>query len=352
MALRFGKLRLHSGRSCLPALAFTLGCLAPSLVHAQSAEDKAAARTLGTEGIKLANAGDCAAAVDKLARAESLYHAPTILGRLGECQVTLGKLVEGTENLNRVIREPLPPNAPPAYAQARDRAQGVLDSALPKIAKLRIVVEPAAPGLEVLVGDKPVPPALLGAERPTDPGTHQIVARAPGYRPASAEVTLAEGGAESVSLALIADETAAPPPEKPPEPPPPQENPPAQPADTAAAQGSDKTLAYVLWGVGGAGLLTGTITGVMAMGKKGDLDDQCSSNGDCPKSAQGDIDSAKTLALVSTIGFGVGIAGAAAGTVLYFMAPEGSAALPTFHAYGTTARPYVTPTGAGIVGQF
>ena len=123
MGLRIGKSRQY-----LPVIAFTACCLAPSVVHAQSAEDKAAARTLGTEGIKLANAGDCAGAVDKLARAEALYHAPTILGRLGECQVALGKLVEGTENLNRVIREPLPANAPPAYAQARDRAQGVLDA--------------------------------------------------------------------------------------------------------------------------------------------------------------------------------------------------------------------------------
>lgn len=347
MALRIGTLR----RQYLPVVAFTAACLAPSLVHAQSAEDKAAARTLGTEGIKLANAGDCAGAVDKLARAEALYHAPTILGRLGECQVALGKLVEGTENLNRVIREALPANAPPAYAQARDRAQGVLDAALPRIAKLRIVVEPNVAGLEVLVGDKPVPAALLGAERPTDPGTHQIVARAPGFLPASAEVTLAEGGAESVSLALVADPAAAPPPEPPPEPSPPQDTPPAQPTDTGA-QKSDKTLAYVLWGVGGVGLVTGTITGVMAMGKKGDLEDQCTSNGECPGEAQDTLDSAKTLALVSTIGFGVGIAGAAAGTVLYFMAPASSAALPSFQAFGTTARPYVTPSGAGVVGQF
>ena len=350
MALRIGKYRGRS--SFLPAIAFALCCATPAGVYAQSAEDKAAARTLGTEGIKLANTGDCEGAVDKLSRAESLYHAPTILGRLGECQVALGKLVEGTENLNRVVREPLPANAPPAYAQARDRAQGVLDSALPRIAKLKIVVEPNVPGLEVLVGDKPVPTALLGAERPTDPGTHQVVARAPGYHPASAEVTLIEGGAQSVSLVMIADQTAAVPAET--TPPPPaqtQSSTTAQPADVAS-QGSDKTLVYVLWGVGGAGLLTGTITGVMAMGKQGDLDDKCSSNGTCPESAQDTLDSANNLALVSTIGFGVGIAAAAAGTILYFTAADSAAALPSFQVYGTTARPYVSPTGAGVVGQF
>lgn len=323
---------------------------------AQSAESKAAARSLGVEGIKLANAGDCEAAVEKLARAEALYHAPTILGRLGECQVNLGKLVEGTENLNRVVRERLPENAPAAFVKARERAQGVLDQALPKIAKLKIVVEPNVEGLEVRVGEKVVPLALLGAERPTDPGTHQIVAQAPGYRPSTAEVTLAEGGAQTVNLALVADpaQTAAPPP-------PPQESSTTTSATTNAAApvdagspASDKTLAYVLWGVGGAGLLTGTITGIMAMGKKGTLDDKCNTPSTCPEDQQSTIDSANTLALISTIGFGVGIAGAAAGTVLFFTGNDGNsaAAVPTLTAFGATARPYVTPQGAGIVGQF
>lgn len=327
----------------------------PSAALAQSAENKAAARTLGVEGIKLANEGNCEAAVEKLARAEALYHAPTILGRLGECQVNLGKLVEGTENLNRVVRERLPENAPSAFLKARDRAQSVLDQALPKIGKLKIVVEPNVEGLEIRVGDKIVPLALLGAERPTDPGTHQIVAHAPGYRPSTAEITLAEGGAQTVNLTLVADPAqeapAAPPPEQPP----------TQASATTAAgpvdagtQGSDKTLAYVLWGVGGAGLLTGTVTGVMAMGKKGTLDDECNTPSTCPEGQQSTIDSANTLALVSTIGFGIGIAGAAAGTVLFFTGNDSgaAAALPKFTAFGAEARPYVTPEGAGLVGQF
>ena len=80
------------------------------LAWAQSqpqAENVAAARSLGLQGIKLADAGDCRGAIEKLSRAESLYHAPSILGRLGECQVNVGQVVAGTENLNRVVREEL-----------------------------------------------------------------------------------------------------------------------------------------------------------------------------------------------------------------------------------------------------
>src|SRR5712671_5018105 len=74
-----------------------------------TASDIANARTLGVEGVEAADRGDCTTAIDRLWRAESLYHAPTILGRLGECQVALGKLVAGTETLQRVVREPIGP---------------------------------------------------------------------------------------------------------------------------------------------------------------------------------------------------------------------------------------------------
>ena len=319
--------------------------------NTQSAENKAAARTLGVEGIKLANAGDCEAAVDRLTRAEALYHAPTILGRLGECQVLLGKLVEGTENLNRVVREQLPDDAPAAFFKARDRAQKVLDQALPKIAKLKIHIQPNVAGLEVRIGDKPVPLALLGADRPTDPGKHLIVAQAAGYLPASAEVTLPEGGQQNVSLTLVADPEAAEPAPPPVAPAPPAPQAQLVAVDTGVAQ-PDRTTAYLLLGVGGAGLIAGSIAGVLAMGKKGDLEDACESPSRCPASAQSDLDAANRRALISTIGFGIGIAGVAAGTILYLSGSSGDTAMPQFEVYGATARPCLGPAGAGLMGNF
>ncbi len=258
-------------RSCALIVPTVIACLlwshsAAAQSAENSAENKAAARSLGVEGIKAANAGDCETAVDKLSRAEALYHAPTILGRLGECQVALGKLVEGTENLNKVVREQLPDDAPAAFFKARERAQKVLDQALPKIAKLKINVDPHVAGLEVRIGDSPVPLALLGADRPTDPGKHVIVAEAPGYYPATAEVTLAEGGHQNVSLALVADSSSTPP-AAPAEPPPaPSTQAPPAAIDTGVAQ-PDRTTAYVFLGIGAAGLVAGSVAGVLALGK-------------------------------------------------------------------------------------
>src|SRR3954469_3008571 len=96
--------------------AFFAIALTSSAAYADtSAADMAAARALGTDGIKLANRGKCAEAIEKLDRAEKLYHAPTTLERLGECHVEIGKLVLGTEELRRVVREQLATDAPKAF---------------------------------------------------------------------------------------------------------------------------------------------------------------------------------------------------------------------------------------------
>src|SRR3954464_1252705 len=133
-----------SHRHVIGALcAALLATLSASSRADDSAENTAAARTLGIEGVQLADAGKCPEAIEKLTRAEALHHAPTILGRLGECQVNVGSVVEGTENLNRVVREELPPSAPKVFRDAQDRAQKVLAQALPKIAHLVIRITPS-----------------------------------------------------------------------------------------------------------------------------------------------------------------------------------------------------------------
>jgi hypothetical protein len=341
-------------RSLTVLSSLALFALSPS-AHAQAqarAEDVAAARSLGVQGIRLADQGKCNEALENLERAEALYHAPTILGRLGECQVELGHIVLGTENLNRVVREPLAPTAPPAFLAAQQRAKGVLDRALPRIAYLVVKVTPKdVPTTAVTVDGSPVPTALIGAERPTDPGSHEVSVKATGYNEAKTSVTLAEGSHQEVALVLTPDPNAAatatgqaavapapvvPAPVAP------------APAPAPAASSSNHTLAYVLLGVGGAGLLTGGITGLMAMSKKSSL--ECPDE-KCPPAEHDKLDSAKTLATVSTIGFGVGVAGAAVGVVLLVTGNKSEAA-PSAQVGRVTARPWASTQALGLEGSF
>jgi hypothetical protein len=341
----------ESGRRTLLTfgMAGFVGALSlPARAEDQQAENVAAARSLGIQGVQLADAGKCPEAIEKLSRAESLYHAPTILGRLGECQVTVGQIVLGTENLNRVVREQLPANAPKAFKSAQERAAKVLEAALPRIAYLTVIVEPHEAEASVSVGGAVVPSALIGAERPTDPGKHEVVATAPGYLEAKTGVELAEGARQAVTLTLTLDPNAAvTPPPVAVAPAAPNTNQPP-PVDKAEG-GSSKTIGYVLLGVGGVGLATGAVTGMMALGKKNDLD--CPDK-TCTGAEADKLDSANTLALVSTIGVGVGLVAATVGVVLIATSGGKKDAPPTANVGGTTLRPYIGTKSAGLVGTF
>jgi len=302
-----------------------------------------AARALGQEGVKLADAGNCEDAIDRLSRAEKIFHAPTTLARLGECQVKVGKIVAGTENLNRVVRETIGPSAPQAFRDAQDRAKVVLAEAKPRIAKLKVAVAaPADAKLVVTIDGENLPIANLNMNRPVDPGEHVVEATAPGFLPAKGKVTLPDGGVDSLALTLEIDPNA-----------------PKAPvvAPVAGGQGSgpgdapskrDRTPAYVSLGIGGAGLVVGTVFGIVAMGKKSDLDDACP-NKVCPSAAQQDtIDSGKTMGTISTVGLVVGAVGIGAGVILLLSGGSSSSRAST----SPKVQPLVGLGQAGVGGTF
>ncbi len=339
-------------RRVLGALFVLVGCAVtavsqPARAQDQQAENVAAARSLGIQGVQLADAGKCPEAIEKLSRAESLYHAPTILGRLGECQVAVGQIVLGTENLNRVVREQLAPNAPTAFRTAQARAAKVLETALPRIAYLTVMVEPREAKVSVTVGGAPVSSALIGAERPTDPGKHEVVATAPGYTEARTSVELAEGARQAVTLKLTLDPNAAVAPVPATQTPATTPGPVAPPAPEPKASTGGKTAGYVLLGVGGVAIIVGGVTGFMALGAKGDLD--CPDR-KCSGAESDELDSANTLAMVSTIGVGVGVAATAVGVVL-LLSSGGKKETPPV-ASGLRVRPYIGAQSAGLTGTF
>jgi hypothetical protein len=197
-------------RTSLPILllaAATTAGVAKADPNNPTDSDKAAARPFAVEGLRLAQAGNCREAVEQLEKAEALVHAPTTAVPLAQCEIQLGKIIAGTELLNRVLNETLAPNAPASFADAKRQARGILDAAQPKIAKLRIHVETPAgvqPNADVTVDGQPVPRVLLDNDRPTDPGPHHIEARQAGVGTAEAEVSLAEGQTTQVALRLTA----------------------------------------------------------------------------------------------------------------------------------------------------
>jgi hypothetical protein len=321
---------------------------APPLSAQEDPATIAAARALAIEGVKLVQAGRCDEAIDKLERAEALHHAPIVLQNLGACQVEQGRLVEGTEALRRVLREPLPAKPSPALRRAYERAQQILDRTKPSIASLTIAIalggEPAvADRATVTVDGQRVPAALLDAERPTDPGEHTLDASAPGYAPAHATIALAPGEKQRVALSLERDASAA---VTVAAPEPGSTSPSdvavatlapastaraARAADTAAARTPSHAAAYVTWAAGAVGLAIGTGFGIAALARTDSLRSQCDGNV-CSERARGRLDTARQFGTISTIGFASGLAAGVLGAVLYWNASSGSERAPAAQA--------------------
>ena len=96
---------------------------------------------------------------------------------------------------------------------------------------------------------------------------------------------------------------------------------PAEPPPAQSSGSGRRTAAYVAGGVGIAGVVVGSVTGILVLGKKQTVNDNCTGH-DCNDAGYSAATSGQSLGLVSTISFGVGVAGLAVGAVLLLTGSE------------------------------
>jgi hypothetical protein len=318
------------GRAPLAALGLALHLLAsPAAGQSKAPPDEAtrnAARTLAAEGDTLFAKGDYAGAEDRFARGFTLVPAPTIGVRWARALARQGKLIAAEERYVAAVRLELGADAPSAFRTAVDEATRELAELRTRIPKLAIV---RARGVgAVRLDGKEVPDALLGVSRPVDPGEHVIEAD----NATTARVTVAESESKSVDLAPIRPAPEA-------------------PADDDAGAGR-RTAGWVAIGFGGIALGVGIVGGVLALGAKGTLDDECGSEGGCPPEHEGDLDTFRTAGAISTIGFVIGTLGIGTGVVLVLTAPDAKPTGATSAARAPSLRGWVGLGRAGVSGSF
>jgi hypothetical protein len=348
--------RLRGGAACFLLAAACLAAPAPA--HAQ---DKAAAEALFQEGKKLLGEGKFDQACPKLAASQKQDPSPGTLLNLGKCHEGQGKTASAWAEYKEAATMARTMGRTEQEAAANERAAAIE----PKLSKLKIDPPPGdIPGLVVKRGATTVDGSSLGVPLPVDPGEHTIEASAPGYKTWTGKVTVG-ANADQQSIAIGALEKGP---------------------DTAAAgagagssnaamdttipEGSDgsktrRTVGFVLAGVGVAALGAGAVFGILASGQASDAEDdpELCPGKVCSDAGREEIDGAETKALISTIGFGVGIAAAAAGVVLIVTSggsrsPSEAAAgsLPAGSATLRSARvvPAVGPNGGGVsvIGRF
>jgi hypothetical protein len=170
----------------------------------------------------------------------------------------------------------------------------------------------------------------VGAALTLDPGPHTFTFEAQGLPAVTKTLVLVEGVKDRSEVVVLG---APPPPPTPPTPPAAETAPPGGRGD------AQRTIGFVVAGVGIAGVAVGSVFGLMASSKWNTAQADNSSS---------DEQSASGLATASTIAFVAGGVAVAAGAVLWLTAPSGrvTAASP---ASAWTIVPSPAPGGGGMV---
>jgi len=320
-----------------------------------SAADRTTARRLGNEGVVALKSGDYDVAADRFERANDLVPAPSFLVLLARARAGQGRLVEAYEIYRTIIREGVQPDKPEAFKRALAEAKQEVKVVEPRLAWVAVNVVGARPEqVEVTLNGSVIPSAALGAQRPADPGVLRVEAKADGYRTAEAVVELSEGQhLAPIELRMVEVPKPAPVVEV-------QREQPIMTADGGEPGFiSQSTLGYIALGLGGAGIAVGTVTGIIAINRRQELDDiECyyQDGSDCyvvndPETANEAVaarDDLETFSTAATISFIAGGALATTGLILLLTAPDD----PEPVAGGITFHPYVGVGSIGAVGTF
>jgi hypothetical protein len=313
--------------------------LATSAMAAPSAADRETARSLLEQGRALSDRGDVKEALTRFKAADDIMHVPSTAIRVAKAQAALGLLVEARDTISTIQRMPAAQNEPQPFKEARAEAEALDATLAPRVPSLTITVTGAAPGEEatLTLDGVALPAAVLGLPRVVDPGHHIIAAKTP-TTAGTKEVDIKEAEQRKLEVTLVPTGAAPVVVETPP---------PAEPQTTTKHVHSPTLVTWSGVGLAGAGVIVGTITGVMVLSKKSTLNSECM-NKVCAGSSASDLDSANSLATVSTVGFiaaGVGAAVAIVSLALGHDQVVASEAAPAATPDTPAASPETPPDG-------
>jgi hypothetical protein len=290
-----------------------------------------------------ANARILLAQADQAWDEEKYEQAPTIANRRAECLEKLGRLMEASELYVQTSRVQAGPDATEQFKQAIAVAGERAVAARSRLGTLIVTITGERPGsMKLLVGGREIPVELAEVGYFVDPGIHEIVVTQ-GKRAATEKVTVGEKETVNVELALL-DVV-------------PDSGEPGAATGSADASHASGRSSQAIWGwtslgIGAAGMVFGTTTGIVAIGKRSSLDGAKLSDGrptcvhrTC-RGEKGTIDSYQTMRTLSTVGFVVGIVGVGTGVTLLLTTPKEK----TKEVAGI--RPWVGIGSAGLEGSF
>jgi hypothetical protein len=289
--------------------------VSPSAASAQEARDPAAAEMLFRQGRAATEAKDYALACAKFRESQRLDPAVGTLFNIANCEEQLGHVATAW-TLFREVSQRLPSDD--ERSAIAERRAAALE---PRLPRLTVHVEAHLPGTRVLRDGVLLGDASLDTPLPIDPGEHSIVVELPGHDDARYALRLAESESRAVAVAPgssrrepIARESAKP--------------------TSAERPTGAPAAAYVFGTLGVAGLVAGTISGVLVLDKKSTVDDECIGKA-CSERGASAARAGKTLGVITTASLAVGVLGLGTGLYLFVSAPS---------------RPEKSETGSYVVG--
>lgn len=279
------------------------------------------AERLYRDGRAAAQAKDWARACQLFQESQNREPAPGTLLNLADCEEHRGRLVTALAQYQVAAR--LFPSGDARIPYASQRA-----AALEKrIARLRLRLE--AEQATVECDGVSVDTAAFDSYVAMDPGEHVLVVKANGRADMRSKIRLGEGESREVELTvgpLLPESSGAGPTRAEGPPAPAASTSPPRPAARDTSEPSGRPVAFGLLGVGLVGIGIGAVTGVLALDSAASVRDTCP-NRQCGtatdlRNANDEASDARSMALVSTIGFGAGLVGAVAGTYLLLRAPS------------------------------
>ncbi len=299
------------------------------------------ARSVAVTGREAFNAGDYETAVTLFRRAYALFPAPTVVLYEARSLEKMGRLIEAVEAYERTTQIEIDASAPAQFAEAVAAARQEGHELRARIPTLTLQVEGVSshdPNLEIQINGQAIGAAQIGHALNLNPGTYRVSGAVSPDRRDERQAALATGNKVTIVLDLSAPLPDVPTPHE-------------SEQEEAPVSGFEREVSplfYVAGAVGVAGIGAGVITGLMADSKHGEAEELCPSQR-CVSGSSGPdaVNAFRLLRAASTISYGVGAAGIAAGVVLWLTAdtsPEDSES--------ATIEPWVTPDTAGIRGTF
>ena len=334
--------------------------VAPSALAASDSEIESAKAAISA-GRALKRDGDLPGARDRFKAAWALVPTPRIGVELAETHEALGELVEARRIYSEVSRLPPIASESTESIDARRNADAHATSLKARIPTLtvRLLHAPDGSAIHVTVDRAEVPLDALTTPRLVNPGSHVVVVlvvvAAEPQRTQTKTLTLAEGQHEAVEFDLTRDaadepKVASPAPTEPASgaharsrAPSPAPDAPRGHGDSGV-RGGDSTLMYLGFGLAGAGIVFGSVTGLVASSKASQLKTDCPDQR-CGPDHHDELTSARTFGTLSTISF----AAAGVGLVLGIV---GLASGPQDPSKASAIEPWIGLASVGVRGAF